>query len=983
MATPQSTLPDQQNDERNPGNSTLDLFDAEKRGAAVSAGIDQAEAFANDPNNATNAVRDAEEDPDSPLKDGLYRPTGGQKQRVNLRGIVNKRGPLFALISLVFGAGLGFSALFSPSLLIVHMKEIMVEKFNTGLASAEIRSSKLLNAKIEDTTRGLCGEVITMKCRFSTMSEKQVTNFRNAGITVLPETPTNGKRTKPTGYVFKGQTITAGDFARIARSDPDFKSALRRAYNPKFGIFLTEGRGWRGTATALGVSKAPTDLSGDDREESIRKINQAAKNGDSGETDSSRFLSDSDTDPCDQTCADQKLAEANQLKQDGASGEAAKRASSALSSPDINGLVNTAKLTGALDSYCQAYQSIKAIGYAAKTVRAIQLARYMMVFLKVADEIKAGTATAASVALLGSIITEVRRDAADTSKVVIGSGTDSLGYKNAAYGDTKLSTRSMNIANRFMAGGGLTGDLLTFSNTIMAMFPGGKSAAGETCTVLANPFVQFGSLAAGIAVLFVPGANVAKVGVSVVGGAAVSLGLAMLPTLLADIIAGTVTDNIVGEESVNAIASGSGKTFSDTLAGFNGNGAMTKADALAYLSENNRIAAEYADTERDSRSPLDPTSRHTFVGNMVSRLIPPVSSAQSGATSQLSVVGSILATSFGSLNPLNTPTSAYSNGELDVCQDEEALDAGYATDIFCNVIRGIPPKYLNKDPFTVIDELVAGGYLDAAYQLPTATYTAFVEKCITSTEPIGYDPATGIYTKSRAQECIINDSNANMYLYYLDTNDEANTSGEDPLEQTASTIGDSTSSDKRALAQKILTKNKITFFRGTFPARPTLEEIATGAVDANSLDCGVNVNILRLLDAITDKHSITISSLNRNCTDHVPRGSSLSSRHYAGNGSALDISVIDGRATTGRDANAMSVIAIILPIMSEIAVANNSFAQLGQARGECGPDPVILPGIRPIKDFCNHLHVDIPPASDPNLEYLINGARRGGGVQAI
>lgn len=173
--------------------------------------------------------------------------------------------------------------------------------------------------------------------------------------------------------------------------------------------------------------------------------------------------------------------------------------------------------------------------------------------------------------------------------------------------------------------------------------------------------------------------------------------------------------------------------------------------------------------------------------------------------------------------------------------------------------------------------------------------------------------------------------------------------------------------EKQNLAKKIIAKGKVTYLDKYNP-QPKLEGIANGSISGDDEPCGANINILRILDAVTDVHSVQISSINRHCTGQVPKGSSTWSRHYAGNGSALDFSAIDGKATNGRDANALSVLTIALPILSDLATKLNSFSQVGQQQCEGGNIPV-LAGIQPINDACNHLHIDLPPSSDPNLKY--------------
>jgi len=962
MASPNSVLPPQSDEEQNRAHNPGELAYLEGMATGkVKSGVDQAEAYANDPKNHDN-IGDAEANPDDNINGGLYRPSaGGKKTKIVLKGLIKKKGAIAAIISLVFGAGLGFSALLSPSLLIIHMKEIMTEKFNTQLSSLDVRSTKLLNAKIDNATTGLCTKV-TIRCKFSTMSAKQVTNFKNAGIEVQPAEPTNGTRTKPTGYVYKDKLIGAAEFAALSKSDPDFKAALRQAYNPKYAGFT--GKAWNSMAKFFGVDKSPTTIDGETDEERMKSLNDTAQNGEEN-TSARKTAADLEAEGCEEDCqgkADRTNTAANDIDVEGKSGAAARSAASTLSSLAVGSLGSAIKITGAVDTYCQAYGAVKAVGYAAKSVRAIQLARYAMVFLKAGDEIKSSEGLSPETAtFLGGVLTEVTYDVSSTTRrIKNGAATDSLGYKFAAFGDTTASKNSMNIANRYLAGGGFTGQLIEFSNVLSNSFPGGKKNAAATCGTLANPIVQGGSLLLGAASLLIPGVNVAKVAVGAASGIIISAGLAVLPSLLSDIIAGTVTQDIDGEESGNAITSGSGKMMADTLAGLNGNALMTKADAVAYNNLQTETIASYGNDEKLALSPLDPTSKYTFLGNIVSQLLPTSSSISDGG-SILASIGSLFSTSMASIIPkTNALTTEQYSKSLNVCQDEDSVDAGYATDPFCNVIRGIPPKYLNKDPMVVVSELLRDGYLSSAEELPTSKYQDFITKCIESTDAPGWaSPDTG-FNVDAAKECIISDTNANQYLHYMDRNVESGMA--DEVEEAAPS---SEATDKKSLAAKIVAKNNVTYLGNV---HPTMQELADGTYDGNSEPCGINMYILKAIDAITDKHSLKISDINRHCIDSTAGGaSSKQSRHYAGNGSAIDIAVIDGKATNGRDANAISAIGLAMPFLSEAAGIAGKGSQVGQK--QCGAAPAFLAGVTAITDFCTHLHMDVSPPSDTTLKF--------------
>jgi len=486
MAIPTSTLPrpDEDQDEKfNPGGAGSELYKEE-----VKPQLTPGELAAQDQLDA--AERDG--GGVGALGGGLYeRSPGGKKSPGKVTGRLRKSSPIIALTTLIFGAGLGFSAFFSPSLLLIHMKEIMVDKFNLSTTSAEARTTRVINAQIDEATTGYCGRTVTLRCKFSTMSKVQVQNFADAGIGVNPAQPNQAfERTKPTSYTFKGQVITPSQFAILAREDPEFRTALRQAYNPKFAGFW--GKAWARTAAHFGFSKAKVDVSGEDRAERFRKLQSIAQIGDL-ESSVPKTPDDYKNADCDDTCAQQKASDANrvlvEVGDQTTNDNPGRKLSGALAGATGEGLTNTVKATGVLDTYCGAYATIRAIGYAGKTIRAVQLARYAMAFYNVTDELVAtGNVEPETMAFMAGILTEITYDVGSTTRQIIsGSATDSLGFKYAQFGDVTASNRSMNIASRFIAGGGFAGDLIRISETVANGFPGGREKSRRNLRILSKP----------------------------------------------------------------------------------------------------------------------------------------------------------------------------------------------------------------------------------------------------------------------------------------------------------------------------------------------------------------------------------------------------------------------------------------------------------------------------------------------------------------
>lgn len=737
-------------------------------------------------------VRDAE-DRGGNWKNNTTSDYGGNKSKggravtpMNVRAILKKRGPLGLIALLGLGGGILGTALFSPGLLLVQMKEALVNRFDTQLASMDARSTKILNQKINGTTTGICGAKITIKCKYSTISEKQATRLKAQGIDVEGDSTKIGNRIKPTSYTFNGgDSMDPKTFAARMKTDPALSSAMRKAYNPKYAGFADKI--WGKVATKLGITKQRALVDGKD-DAKTKALEDDVKNGkridisNDGVTCKGDTCVDKDgkTLTAAQKAARQAAIEASQEIGDDTANAASKAALAGVEDgvkSGVNAVGSFIKVTSVADTACQAYASVRGLGYAAKTVRAIQLARYAMAFVNTADQIKAGTAKPEDVAYLGGILTNIAYDVKSGAKRK--AAMDSAGMKYTLSGDTSgFRGKGSSYVSQFMAGGGLTGDLIAVTDYINASLKplGGTSA----CMVLSNGWVQAGSVIAGIALMLIPGVDVAVSAADVAKGAlniTAGIGMAILPDLLKAIVAGNVTKGLVGEDAGNAVTSGFGVMTSDA-AQAGGNAPMSVDQAVAYTNLNNQTVARYTKDEAKTLSPLDPSNKDTFVGSIVNRLLPFVSTTGSIGnpfTAFSSLASSSLASILPTASALSTDQTkaAYSS-----CTDPDYIDLGIATDPFCNPVFGIPQQYLSRDPIAVADALT-GQYDEVTGEpIQGQPYATFVDNCINRKDPLGSNGQDN-NNPSNGSECKINDGNANYYLFYMDQRVDGDMDGYD------------------------------------------------------------------------------------------------------------------------------------------------------------------------------------------------------------
>ena len=725
---------------------------------------------------------------------------GGKKGKgkASLKG--RRKGPISFIVILVLGGGFVTSVLLAPGLLIVNMKESLVKRFNTQLTGMDLRTNAITSKRLNKTTTGIFNN------RYSTMSTKRAARLKAAGIEVIGiETKTG--RIKPKAFDFNGKKISAAEFYREFYSDSNFRSAMKKAYNPKFVGFADNI--WTKIKAKIGLSEKRILPDGDDKaknkvldEEAAGDVNNRKPDLEDKyyDTDENGNISEISAD--DANADDKTLRSAGEEAIEEASGSAQKEASGAIGeaadevatkgligglaalreSPAdfIRGAIRGVNLTpDALEIPCQVYSAVRGLGYAAKTVRALQLARYAMVFLNTADQIKAGTATPEDVSYLGTILTSIAYDA--TSGIKRKAAMDSAGMKYAMYGDisgfTKKDDKSLSgsYLSQFMAGGGLAGDLIAVNNYIDNAFKSLGLNPRAACQIVLNQWVQLVSAVGGIALLFTPGvgqglavlkAALTTSGVlSVVGQAAASFGIYLLPSLLKDIVAGTVAKDLVGEDTGNAIASGAG-TIMSQLAQAGGNAPMKVDDAIAFTNTQNEVLAQYAEEERLALSPFDVSSQYTFLGSIAYKLLPytPRDASLSGSFSS---IGSIISSAFASIIPkTQAATDAELRATYTTCNDPDYQEMGIATDPFCNVIFGIPPQFLNKDPEIVASELAGQYDPETGEPAVGSEYEKYVNDCINRTEPLGSGGEED--QVDTGEKCIIKSSNANYYLFYTD-----------------------------------------------------------------------------------------------------------------------------------------------------------------------------------------------------------------------
>lgn len=155
-----------------------------------------------------------------------------------------------------------------------------------------------------------------------------------------------------------------------------------------------------------------------------------------------------------------------------------------------------------------------------------------------------------------------------------------------------------------------------------------------------------------------------------------------------------------------------------------------------------------------------------------------------------------------------------------------------------------------------------------------------------------------------------------------------------------------TKAEAQQIARRILDSGKVTIVS---KYQSQIQNIASG-----DFSCNVNPTILQLIQAMSEKHTIRITSINRMCTNTLTASGTGSYHYREGGGHAVDIDMVDGVGSTGgtsKDIELLNDIANLLP----------SGSAVGQSG--CRSTRVPLPeGVTEIADSCNHIHIQVPTA---------------------
>ena len=864
-----------------------DLSNAENTSSAyTSAGIDQAEAFANDPANHTqpsDAVREAESNtPNWTLDRSSFADNKGISKPSRAINIIKKGGPAGGLIGGTLAIGMGLSSLSAPALLLTHIKENFMNNFDNGSTTMDIRSKKIINKRLTtETTSGVCTDFVKVACRYERPSNHFLKALeKDSNIMAVDADGNPVKRDglfpnkKPVAYIAndiegpdgkKPWRIPANDFNKAIKDNPGLRSAFRKAHNPRWITHVDKT--FHSFLKKFGVNKANKLADVNNEEDGKKKIASESKGKDTGADDAKKS-----GDKSIMRKLVKKLVGEEGAKIIGKLGKVGK-------SGNLFG--------AAMGGVCIAAD---APGIIAKTIRAfqmVQLIKYAMVFLPLVDALKAGEVTPEAVTAFGTMLTAVYM----VDGTPGASAMDSFGMKYGLFGDTSTKGFKSDYT-KFSPGGNFIkkyGSMLKFTDSKMR-----KDACDAATHPATGAAINATLLATGGATL---GIDWVLLGVNTLGGWAIGIVLNTFAGDIMDFVMGFVPDgildgileyfmgdftaNVKGEDTGNLTAS----SITHALSQADSAGAnipMTVGSAVAFNNVRKEVILAYAQEERATRSPFDISSPYTALGSIYTYLMPQIVSSRS----PLGAIRSLGSISSGIFKSFFRPSLAFAadGAQYEMCDDPYVKEAQIAAGPFCNIAYGIPPKYLGIEPTQVVAEMKDEIDENTGEAKPDSDYALWLQQCTDGS----IDAAAGCMSDSNNGR---DDRKAAIFALYTIDQRAMNGMDADPMVSSgssASTVSSGLpSGTAQELAKKLVDSGKVTCGGAQCPDFENtanginLSQASGGSCAATELDVKLLGVMVKMVEA---GHSYAMSSVctGRGDGDH-------------GNGKAIDIVSIDGQ----------------------------------------------------------------------------------------
>ena len=188
---------------------------------------------------------------------------------------------------------------------------------------------------------------------------------------------------------------------------------------------------------------------------------------------------------------------------------------------------------------------------------------------------------------------------------------------------------------------------------------------------------------------------------------AISAAVSVAVPFVAKILTRKIATEVLGEDLGNALVSGA-NMYMGRNHQYSGGAVANKESLISYIQERDRVVAENARYERETRSPFDVTSKYTFFGSLAAQMIPLASSATS-LTGIVQGVGTVVGGAVSSLTPKSSAVSAAIEAQTAADTTEKYCpdmhEIGGVADAFCNPYVITDTRTMDLQPAEVVNSI--------------------------------------------------------------------------------------------------------------------------------------------------------------------------------------------------------------------------------------------------------------------------------------
>lgn len=629
----------------------------------------------------------------------------------DIKGLIKKGGPVGIIIAmlLLFGGGSMIGQAAMPFSLISQFQG----NFDSIGTSNQLRSRRMLQIQMDDGNVKDCRKsTIFGKEKFKVTSRQKkklakagITLDKVNGVTVMKYDDIDGIT----------HTVTAADFDNVYETDTKFHDAYyegsrtwRGAVSDWFDDLSGKFLDWLGVHRNNFINFKKTndpDADADNYKSTVE--NTADSDGVKGKANHSEITEDTETDENgdtktsygkDESSSDFDLSRADvDVDADGKVKDTSKLANKVQGFVDGYAAKATGIATGIANGACGVLDVTGALGLIAAAYQTAQIVKTASILF---EGIQKGQVEPSNISPLNEIANSLTQKAPNTyykDKDTQGDTTHKSAMEanavGALYGNIKTDTKDPSVKS-FNILSSITG----FLGVGVASFKActyTKLAAAAVDTVMGAVEVAACVLSLGIGCI---ASAIKDAAISV--GVSVGLGLivqAVVP-VLAKVVTRKIATEVMGEDLGNALVSGA-NIYMGSNHQFGGGSVANKSSFAKYISERDAVVVDRARYERNTLSPFDTSSQYTFMGALLTSLVP-LSTQMGSISSTLTTFGNTVSQSFSKIMPGASAVSAGITAQEAADNTAENclyLDSiGAVGDAFCN-------PYFISDSSTIED----------------------------------------------------------------------------------------------------------------------------------------------------------------------------------------------------------------------------------------------------------------------------------------